>query len=221
MRSLQSILFVLLSALVAAPARADETTTKLFPLSGQYLFVGARASSFVSSTVIEPATDANHSLSFGPTLRWFDGTTCTNWSPTEVKGIPFDLSDPNLSDLILLPANGKANHQANRLFWLSCDDGLLREIVAIDARTVIVQNPDGASYAIFATPLSTVEIERLQKGLTEVGSYSGSADGILDETTRSALASYAERRGAAFRFRNPVATMNLLDALGALDQSAP
>lgn len=219
---------VLLStfAAVTALAQTDETTanrvpaTTRFPLGGHYMFVGARASSLVSSTAREPVTDESPYLLFGSTMHWFDGTTCTHWTPTEVKGIPFDIGDPNLSDLILAPANGNANHQENRLFWLSCGDGMPREIVVVDARTVIVQNADGASYAIFARPFATEEIERLQKALKAEGLYSGDIYGVLDEPTRAALAAYAERRGAAFRFRNPAATMNLLDGLGVLDSAA-
>ena len=59
---------------------------------------------------------------------------------------------------------------------------------------------------------------KLQNQLIDMKFYEGAATGELDEATARAVSSYAEYRGAEYRFYRAAITENLLDGLGVLTE---
>ena len=76
---------------------------------------------------------------------------------------------------------------------------------------------NGALNAVLEKPLEPEEVRRLQVILKETGNLEGNVTGVLDQETREAIASWAEFRGAAYRFADPVISENLLAGLNVLD----
>lgn len=189
-----------------------------FPLAGEYVLVSERRAGAGPSEGTSP--ERSRSVSFGPALNWLDGEVCASWWPTPFKGIPFDLHDPNLSDLIVAPLGDRPNHRLSLLYRISCNGADLAWLLVIDKRIAVVPNADGTRFAILARPLTGSLISRVQEGLAKAGLYDGSTQGQFDERTKSAVAKYVEQRGAAYRFADPAMTMNLLDGLGALDEAS-
>lgn len=188
-----------------------------FPLVGEYALTAyRRAASVAAPADVAPPSDGPQSVIFGPTLHWLEGKTCATWKPVRFEGIPFDLHDPNLSDVIIPPADDRPNRTLNELFRLTCDGKELAWLVAIDARVAIVPSANGSNYTIIAQPVSDSLIRSIQDRLRTAGFYGGATNGVFDPHTREAVAAYAESRGAAYRFDQPAMTLNLLEGLGAL-----
>ncbi len=202
-----------------APLRAHPSTPQAnFPLSGDFELLSHRRASAVSAPADLGAVPAPGTVvSFGATLRWIDGRVCQRWSATPFKGLPFDLHDRNLSDMLIGPIDQRPERRLNALFRLTCDGAELSWLLAVDERVAIVRSANGASFAILVLRPSPELVRRIQDGLRKQQLYNGAATGIMDELTQVALASYAERRGAGYRFMPVAPTANLLAGLGVFD----
>ena len=190
-----------------------------FPLSGEYMLVAKRRAFGVAAPLSpEPPSDApQDSVSFGLDLRWLGGRECGEWLPVRFNGIPFDMGDPNLSDVIVGPLGDRPDRRSNLLFQIICDGEMIASLVVVDITVAIVWNPNGADYAVLALRPSEDLVGRIQDRLKEERFYDGDRTGVLDEKTRAAAAAYAEHRGAAYRFANPVMSLNLIEGLDVFD----
>lgn len=218
--SRQVFWFGLAVVLIGAPlhAQSPAPATANFPLSGDYEILTHRRASTVSAPAdLGPQAAPGTVVSFGPTLHWIDGRVCRQWAATPFKGIPFDLHDRNLSDMMIGPIDRRPERRLNSLFRLTCDGAELAWLLAVDQRVAIVPGANGASFAVLAQRPSPELVRRLQDGLRKQQLYNGVSSGIMDEATQAALANYAERRGAGYRFMPVAPTANLLDGLGVLD----
>jgi hypothetical protein len=166
------------------------------------------------------AGDAAKSVSFGLTLRWLDGRTCSDWLPARWNGIPFDMGDPNLSDITVGPLGDRADRRSYWLFQIVCEGDILGSLVVVDFTTAIIPSPNGASFAIVSLPATESLMQRIQGRLQQERFYDGEQNGQLDEKTKAAVAAYAEHRGAAYRFASPAMTLNLLEGLDVWDDGA-
>ncbi len=197
------------------PTSASAETPRALP-HGRYVLVAVRRASFVEST---PDTDSNafrpgDTVDFGDTLSWLDGVICNDWHMTEVADEAIRLDDPNLSDLAIGSAEPSAETRGQpRTLRVQCDGGRLVDIVQIDARVLVVSSPAGALNAILEKPLQTGQVRGLQEKLSDLTYYTGAITGVMDAATRTALARYAEFRGAGYVFHRAALTENLLAGL--------
>lgn len=190
-----------------------------FPLSGEYLLVSERRASGVAAPLaLDPlAVAPTKSVTFGLTLHWLDGTVCTDWLPARWNGIPFDMGDPNLSDVTIGPLGDRADRRSYWLFYIFCEGDVLGSLVVIDVTTAIIPSPNGVSFAIVSLPPTERLTLDIQARLRQERFYDGAPDGAFDEKTRAAVAAYVEHRGAAYRFASPAMSLNLLEGLGVWD----
>jgi hypothetical protein len=193
-----------------------------FPLSGEYRLVSERRASGVAAPLApDPSTvEPPRSVTFGLTLRWLDGAVCADWLPARWHGIPFDMGDPNLSDVTIGPLGDRPDRRSYWLFQIVCEGDVIGSLVVVDVTTAIIPSPNGASFAIVSLPPSENRVRRIQDRLRAGQFYVGYSTGVYDETTRAAVAAYAEHRGAAYRFANPAMSLNLLEGLGVWDGGA-
>lgn len=219
-RNLLDALTSLATVVNSTPDKSDWNRLRVdtgFPLDGVYVITERRATGTASTTPHEPWTTRTGAIvSFGPTLSWHDGQACADWHPVPFNGIPFDVHDPSLSDLMVGPLSERPNHRLILLFQIVCDGDFIGSLVVIDRTVAVVQSPDGAGFAILTAAPSPALIRRIQDRLREEGLYAGPATGIWDSLTEAAAAAYNQQRGADL-FEHPVLTLNLLDGLGVLD----
>jgi hypothetical protein len=208
-------------ALATDPAWLRMRMDAGFPLSGEYRLVSERRASGVAAPLALDATvEPTKSVTFGLTLQWLDGKVCADWLPARWNGIPFDMGDPNLSDVNIGPLGDRPDRRSFWLFQIVCEGDAIGSLVVVDFTTAIIPSPNGASFAIVSLPPSENLMRRIQDRLSERRFYSGGSTGVYDETTRSAVAAYAEHRGAAYRFASPAMSRNLLEGLGVWDGGA-
>lgn len=222
-RSFLALLFLAFACMTAgaskAKAQAGADGPAGFPLAGTFDVLGQRHLSGAGGTASQERPErSGRSVTFGPSLRWLDGRTCGQWGATPWKGIPFDLRDPVLSDMLIEPAEGRPNRQLMLLFAITCGEELLGFVTVIDPRVAIVSGTDDAVLTVLSAPLSGDTVSKVQDALRAGKLYSGRTTGILDDETTVSLSDYVQRRGAAFAFMRPALTANLLEGLVVLDQ---
>lgn len=189
-----------------------------FPLAGMFDVLGLRHLAGDGAASQEQPERSGRSVTFGPSLHWLDGRTCERWGATPWKGIPFDLHDPVLSDMLIEPAEGRPNRQLMLLFAITCGEDLLGFLTVIDPRVAIVSGTEDAAVTVLSAPLASDVVSKVQDALRGEKLYPGRTTGILDDATTASLSDYVRRRGAAFVFMRPALTANLLEGLVVLDQ---
>ena len=201
-------------------AIADDNETELLP-SGTYTLIAIRRSSEVESTAnAEPNIGdmLGVKAEFSDSFNWIDGTSCVNWHAKPIENDLVDLYAPNLSDLAVEKLDPPAYKvfAFSRTYEVYCSDNDLIPaalLVRVDNRTLVTLSPSGSFYLVLERPLTAAQISRLQEQLADMEFYSGEVSGVLDADTRSAISSYAEYRGAEYRFKDAVITENLLDGM--------
>ncbi|MFP3944757.1 MAG: hypothetical protein ACLFWF_12730 [Alphaproteobacteria bacterium] len=188
------------------------------PPSGEFTIITTRRASDVAGGTIEGQAGERigENISFGETLTWWDGTECKDWSaePHGQRVLPLD--DPNLSDTQLPPVDGPVSardRRLNRGWSLTCEGEALGVLLQVDRRVLVIPTKSGVTNVIAEKPLSPDETLAVQKQLESMKFYSGEPSQEWDENSLGAVASYAEYRGAEFRFARPAITENLLDGL--------
>ncbi len=210
------LLRTMLLLLMAAGATEGVLAQELFAPTGRFDLIDIRAPGAASSSAVDDGGQPSGAIAFGPTLHWLDGRACTTWGATPWNGIPFDLHDPALADMLIEPAAGRPNRRLVALFEIVCDGDALGSLTFVDARVAIAFHPDQGSFRILVVPPSPGQVGRLQSALAGLGLYSGPANGLYDDATRAAVADYLATLGLA-RIERPALTANLLDRLGALE----
>ena len=192
-------------------------------LSGEYVAVSLRRSGNVASPAFidnEATNLIGKKVFFGNELRWLEKGNCKTWKTVEGgNDAGFYLSDPILSDVTLAPLEGETSQGDQRILKtvdLYCGDEMLERLFVIDKRVFIISSRSGATNIIFEKPLSEAESEKFQLQLKDMKFYSGDITREMDAKSRTAIAFYAEYRGAEYRFADPVITENLLDGLSVL-----
>lgn len=216
-RRLLPFLLGLLATFVAAiPVAAQDA----FALTGRYVVVATRSSSLVPAQLDADAkaqeqAPVGTSIDFDNLTAWFDGGSCIGWEPGRAADAPFLWAEePYLSDLQVAP--GTTDSRLNLSLVVDCgarDLASIKLVMAIDARVLVVANSGQSGYFILEKPLPEDEALGLEQGLSRAGLNPGPADGVIDASTRDALAAFAETHSAAYRFESGVITQNLLDAL--------
>lgn len=203
----------------AAATQADIVEPTGFPLAGRFEVLGERRLSDGGGMASQEQPErSGQSVTFGPSLLWLDGRTCGQWSATPWKGIPFDIHDPILSDMLIEPAEGRPNRQLMLLFAITCGEELVGFLTVVDPRVAIVSGTEDGALTVLSAPLSGEVLSKVQDALRKEKLYSGRTTGILDDATTTSLAAYVQRRGAAFAFKRPALTANLLEGLVVLDR---
>lgn len=217
-----------LAALGTACASAEPPSTQqsdasrsLPAPSGDFTIITTRRASDVAGGPIEKeaAGRIGETVSFGETLTWWDGTTCRKWSAERKEERVLPLDDPNLSDTQLGPEPGPVSAGDRRLnagWSLTCDGENLGVLLQVDRRVLVVPTRSGITNLILEKPLSPDETLKFQKQLKSMKFFEGEPARNWDEASLSAVASYAEYRGAKFRFARTAITENLLDGLMVL-----
>lgn len=205
--------------LLAARNMAEARQPALF---GRFVAIAQRRASGVAAPLSQ-ADAAGGVVNFGTLLTWLDGTQCMDWQATALPEVPFDISDPMLSDVVLGPLEGPTSDGDRRLMTplnISCGERELARVLVVDPHVLVVTSPNGGTYTVLEKPLTGSEVRRFQTQLKDMKFYLAEPTGVLDEPTRSAAAAYAEYRGAAYRFEPVAIAENLLDGLGVLGDPA-
>ena len=220
-----SLLFALvLATQVMSPVAAEEGVAAP---NGEYVAMALRRSSTVRGT---PNPDAGtewlgQRVSFGDPLVWLNGVTCNRWAVQRDDSPAILPNDPNLSDLAVAPVEAPTSTGDRRIgesAILICQDSgkkIVGNFLIVDARVLVASGPPGTVNVVLEKPLREEQVRRLQAKLKDMKFYSGEITGTLDKATRAAVSSYADYRGAEFRFANAAITENLLDGLDVLDQA--
>jgi len=189
--------------------------------SGEFVVVALRMASDVESM---PLGDTYENLlgqvvSFDEPKVWLDRQSFdgTRFVDTDVAVV--DIRDPNLSDVTIppLPIARVESRWIMEATQIVSEGKSVKTFLMVDRRVLIVPMANGALNVILEKPLDTQEIRRLQLLLKDTGNYNGDITGVMDQSTRVAIADYAEYRGAKFRFADPVISENLLAGLNVLN----
>lgn len=213
-----------LAALAISPVFAGDQKGLTTP-DGEYVAIALRQSSYVQST---PNLGVGSEwlaqrVSFGDRLVWLDGVTCNRWSVEKIDFSVIERRDPNLSDLTISPLKSRTTAQDRRVGIyanLICRDGgekIIGDILIIDDRVLVASGRSWTVNVILEKPLRRDQVRKLQAQLKDMKFYSGAITRTVDVATRAAVSSYAEYRGAKYRFANTAITKNLLDGLNVLD----
>ncbi|SDB58443.1 hypothetical protein [Bauldia litoralis] len=195
--------------------------------SGDYFVVSVRRSTGVSGSKVDPALDAElgDHVSFGTSLVWWNGKRCATWTVDEDTEITSIVDDPILSDTQIAPIEGTSttgDRVANEGLWVICDGGPISEIVAVDDRVIIAETPSSMSYVILEKALHANDILSFQKRLADMKFLDADPDVEWSEETLAAVSSYAQYRGAEYRFERAAITGNLIDGLSLpVDRDRP
>jgi hypothetical protein len=203
-----------------------ETITAPSPPSGDFTVITMRRASDVAGGPIEQdaAQRIGQTVSFGETLTWWDGRTCESWAaePMDQQVLPLD--DPLLSDTQVPPLDGpiSAGDRRQNTGWsLTCEGEALGVLLQVDDRVLIAPTRSGVTNIILERPLTPDEILAFQKQLKDMKFFTGEPSATWDEASLAGLASYAEYRGAKYRFARTAITENLLDGLRILAGQMP
>lgn len=213
----QAIVAVFLASaaflLPAAPAGAEPERPKLV---GQYVVVGARAASDVAAPLETRESDRSKALigtalNAGDTISWYRERCDLRPGSQEPSTA---LVDPNLADLQLAPAS--TDSRLNRNAVVDCLGRSVNDIwqvLIVDERVLVARAQPYTTYLILEQPLAPGDIVRLKQKLRQAGFDPGSEDERMDERTRAAIATFAQKNGAPALFMPGIVTMNLLNAL--------
>lgn len=199
---------------LAMPAGATE------PFTGTYVVAAIRAASGVATTLSAQAASrlpaVGDAFDFASPVAWYDGDPCFQPNLQPAADAPFDVLDPNLSDLqLIFAAEGQAM-PLNLPFTLDCGGRAvtsIKHLIQIDDRTLVWVTPDGATFVVLERMPSPENAIALEEALTTAGFTPGPVDGAIDAQTRSAVAAFAFARGASYQFATGVVTSNILHAL--------
>jgi len=191
-------------------------------LRGTFEVLGRRAASNVAAAQPPepPSGTEARTVSFGASLIWHDGRNCARWRSEPYVPAPIELNDPMLSDTQIgrePNETGSSDRRKNTGLAVICDGQVLARLVRVDQRVLIVAAPNGTTYLILQRPLTAEEVRRVQAALGARKLLAGPPSGTMDAPTWAALATYAESRGAAYRFKAAALTENLLAGLGITD----
>ena len=205
-------------ALLSAHQAAVSSAAEIVPPHGDFAVVDIRRAASVAGGPDDPAlnTKIGDTVSFGEQLLWLGGATCDDWSVDLDEEITFILHESLLSDTQIPPVDGpstRGDKRVNEGLWLMCAGRPLGEIIRVDDRVVIAETASSMSYVILEQPLAPSDILAFQKQLAGMK--------FLDETPQDkwtmqslqAVSSYAQYRGADYRFERAVISENLLDGL--------
>jgi hypothetical protein len=218
---------LIVGALVASPSALAGNARSVPAPFGEYAVVAVRNSNkIVSTTSNQKRQDwFGRTVEFGlSTSTWLNGEVCSIWSVREAVSPDFILDDRNLSDLTLAPFDvgpETIDRRLNVPVDLVCNDlgeRVIASFVIIDRRVLLVPTVSRETYVILEKLLSSAEISRFQIKLKEMKFYDGAISGTLNSETIASVGSYAEYRGAGYRFPRTAITENLLDRLGVLDE---
>lgn len=211
-----------LSGLIGfAPGFAAADDGSASALSGSYERVATRRASDVLGGPQDPSVDKLlvSDASFGKMLQWIDGTTCDNWSTEVLDIVPLSIEDPNLSDTQVPPNDPPVtvgDMRQNIGYRISCGEDVVGLLVKVDERVLVTASPSGLTNIILERALSDEEVLTFQQELKSMKFLGGEPGTAWTEESMGAASSYAEYRGAAYRFVRPAITENLLDGLGVL-----
>ncbi len=201
-------------AVALQPALADTATG---PLDGRYSFIGFRQASDVAhKTNTELSAFVGKTVVFGDRLTWLGGRICASWGLSPSPTATVNFSDPILSDTQIGPVEGmrsQGDKVLNMSFDLRCNDRPIARLAVVDRRVFAVATDKGEGYALFEKVLPPQDIRRVQEKLIGKKYFSGPASESWDDRRLAGLAAYADDLGAAYRFRRPAITENLLDGL--------
>ena len=203
-----------------------ETVTEPAPPSGEFTVITMHRAGDVAGGPIEQdaAARIGQTVSFGGTLTWWDGRTCESWSAERMEQRVLPLDDPLLSDTQVPPLDGpvSAGDRRQNIGWsLTCDGVALGVLLQVDDRVLVTPTRSGVTNIILERPLTPDEILAFQKQLKDMKFFTGEPSAIWDEASLGGVASYAEYRGAKYRFARPAITGNLLDGLRILASQMP
>lgn len=190
-------------------------------LSGLYERIALRRASDVLGGPEDLSADRLmvSDASFGDKLQWIDGTICDDWNAAPLDTLPLSVEDPNLSDTQVPPNDPPVtvgDKRQNIGYALSCDGKDLGVLLKVDERVLVVPSPSGLTNFILERPLSGDEILAFQKELKSMKFFGGEPVMTWSDESLGAVSSWAEYRGAAYRFKRAAITENLLDGLGVL-----
>jgi hypothetical protein len=193
--------------------------------SGEFVIVDIRRASDVAGSPEDKSLtwEVGQTLSLGDTLTWPDGKTCLNWYATEHERSAVNLDDPVLSDTQVGPldsTHSSGDYLVNRTLALHCKSGELI-VLQVDGQVLVASSPSGQSYLLFERLLRSEQMKALQTKLHSMKYLDEPPSGEWTDSTRVAVSSYVEYRGAAFSFYRPVITKNLMDGLDVLPRTGP
>ena len=209
-------LFSLVAIVHGTSARAEES------VSGSFVVVDLRMASDVATTLAQRESDNSKAL-IGSTVHFDNGVTWTDGRRCEArqgqKTSTAAQLEPNLSDLQIVPAG--TDRRLNRPMVVDCLGRALSDIwqvLAVDDRVLVTRSEASVAYLVLEKPLASDDARRLKQGLHRAGFDPGPIDEVMNERTRMAVASYAQRHGAKYRFATGIVTRNVLEALAGTDR---
>ncbi len=194
--------------------------TDLAP-KGDFVLVDIRRSADAIGPPEDPSLkwDIGQTLSLAESLTLPDGSGCPSWSAAQADGPAVNIADPILSDTQIGPIDSTrsaGDRVLNRSLELRCGAESALVVLQVDRRVLVTSSPSGLSYLVFEAPLNSTQLQALQGQLQSMKYLEEEPSGEWTDATRSALAYYAEYRGAEYRFHRAAITENLLDGLGVL-----
>jgi len=215
--SLFCLIICMIIILLDAPLIAGESA-----LFGEYKLVDFRHASDVTGGPIDENTVnlLGAFASFGEVLLWPGEDACNGWTKEKIEEDIVNINDPMLSDTQTPPvegANSAGDKRVNQSFKLHCEDGRVIALHKVDDRILVAPTISGTEYMIFERGLTGAQTKQLQHQLHDMKFFSGIPTEYWDQKSFAALSSYAEYRGAKYRFLRAVITENLLDGLDVID----
>ncbi len=192
-------------------------------LQGEYGLVTLRRASDVAGGGIgeDIAGLIGSTVKFGKKLEWLGQPDCDTWSVENSRDNVVNISDPMLSDTQISPAETAALGGDKRLninLNLLCGNRRVSTLLKVDQRILVVPTASGTEYMIFERPMSGGETSKFQQQLRSMKFYSGPAAEIWNDASLSGLSSFAESRGAQYRFLRAAITENLLGGLAVFGE---
>jgi hypothetical protein len=188
-------------------------------LAGQYVVVGIRIASDVAAPLDIREGDASMALigttlNAGDTISWYRERCDLRAGPPEKSPA---LVEPNLADLQIAPASTDSRLNQNAVvdcLGRSVND--IWQVLIVDARVLVARTMPFTTYLILEQPLAPGDVKLLKEKLARAGFGPGSKSEDMDDSTRAAIAAFANKNGAPAMLLPGIVTENLLNALAAI-----
>lgn len=189
-------------------------------LSGAYELVAIRKSNLVMAAPDDPALAGitpGVRVEFDTTLSWLAGETCTEWALVRAESPTIAIESEILSDTQVTAERLNADlvdHRVNEHWVLYCGVSVRAPLLVVDDRVVITTSPSQQSYLVLEKLADPELVGAVQRALKSMKFLDAEPSGVMDPTTRRALAVFAGYLGAAYEFNASPLTENLLVAMG-------
>jgi len=147
-------------------------------------------------------------LAVGEQLQWIDGSVFERWMGIETRERALSYGDPIFAD-VYYGLNDAS--EVRRPVRYSKDQKVIGTVYWVDSRIGLIADPAGSPVYVLERDLSEVVAKQFEAALLKKGYSPGEIDGVIDQSTRAALAQLLDAEGLPYRFANPAISEAVLE----------